>query len=270
MDKDSWSLILEVCAEIKKNNFFLPFHHPDTIVNSCEFWWQVIILFIYLVCDTIGTVATPGLLCQPRVIVKMIVEKQMECRLAGETEVLGENLPQHHFCTSQFHYVSNIPKYAKYRSNIGTHEPFQTRICWHNWILGKENEYKRNENQNSEKECHREVRCTDLQSIKHQYPSTDLKHIVNKYTPNTNSLLSYEIKLKICCIETNCLQIKTLKMSSFFMFQCFSMPFYVTGVLQMISYHRWNDVTATNTFSSRKEHRSFFTYRVFEYSTKTM
>jgi hypothetical protein len=30
----------------------------------------------------------------------MIVEKQMECIhvLAGETEVLGENLPQHHFC----------------------------------------------------------------------------------------------------------------------------------------------------------------------------
>jgi hypothetical protein len=27
------------------------------------------------------------------VIVKMIVEKQMECRLGGETEVLGENLP---------------------------------------------------------------------------------------------------------------------------------------------------------------------------------
>jgi hypothetical protein len=27
------------------------------------------------------------------VIVKMIVEKQMECRLAGKTEVLGENLP---------------------------------------------------------------------------------------------------------------------------------------------------------------------------------
>jgi hypothetical protein len=52
-------------------------------------------LFIYLVCETIGTVATPGLLCQPRVIVKMIVEKLMECRLAGETEVLGENLPHH-------------------------------------------------------------------------------------------------------------------------------------------------------------------------------
>jgi hypothetical protein len=35
------------------------------------------------------------------VIVKMIVEKQMECRLAGKTEVLGENLPQHHFYPSQ-------------------------------------------------------------------------------------------------------------------------------------------------------------------------
>jgi hypothetical protein len=41
-----------------------------------------------LVCEAIGTAATPGLLCQLRVIVKMIVEKQMECRLAGETEVL--------------------------------------------------------------------------------------------------------------------------------------------------------------------------------------
>jgi hypothetical protein len=31
----------------------------------------------------------------------MIVEKQMECRLAGETEVLGEILPQRHFCGLQ-------------------------------------------------------------------------------------------------------------------------------------------------------------------------
>jgi hypothetical protein len=57
--------------------------------------------FFNLVCQAIGTAATPGLLCQPRVIVKMIVEKQMECRLAEETEVLGENLPQPHFCPSQ-------------------------------------------------------------------------------------------------------------------------------------------------------------------------
>jgi hypothetical protein len=32
---------------------------------------------------------------------KMIVEKQMECRLAGETQVLVENLPQRHFSPSQ-------------------------------------------------------------------------------------------------------------------------------------------------------------------------
>jgi hypothetical protein len=31
----------------------------------------------------------------------MIVEKQMECWLAGETEVLGENLPQRQFCPLQ-------------------------------------------------------------------------------------------------------------------------------------------------------------------------
>jgi hypothetical protein len=60
-----------------------------------------ILLFYYLVCEAIGTAATPGLLCQPRVIMKMIVEKQMECRLATEIEVLGENLPQRHFCPSQ-------------------------------------------------------------------------------------------------------------------------------------------------------------------------
>jgi hypothetical protein len=52
-------------------------------------------------CEAIGPAATCGLLCQPRVIVNMIVEKQMESRLAGETEVLGENLPQRHFCQSQ-------------------------------------------------------------------------------------------------------------------------------------------------------------------------
>jgi hypothetical protein len=57
--------------------------------------------FFYLVCEAIGTAATPGLLCQPRMILKMILKKQMECRLAGETEVLGENLPQRHFCPSQ-------------------------------------------------------------------------------------------------------------------------------------------------------------------------
>jgi hypothetical protein len=57
--------------------------------------------YYYLVCEAIGTAATPGVLCQPRVIVKMIVEKQMECRVAGETEVIGGNLPPRHSCPSQ-------------------------------------------------------------------------------------------------------------------------------------------------------------------------
>jgi hypothetical protein len=48
-------------------------------------------LYYYLVCEAIGT----------RVIVRMIMEKQMECRLAGETEVLGKILPQRNFCPSQ-------------------------------------------------------------------------------------------------------------------------------------------------------------------------
>jgi hypothetical protein len=61
----------------------------------------LVVFFFYLVCEPIGTAATTGLFCQPQVIGKMIVEKQMECRLARETEVLGENLPQRHFCPSQ-------------------------------------------------------------------------------------------------------------------------------------------------------------------------
>jgi hypothetical protein len=59
------------------------------------------LFFLIQVCEAIGTAATPGLLCPPRVIVKMIVEKQMECRLARETKVLGENQPQCHFFPSQ-------------------------------------------------------------------------------------------------------------------------------------------------------------------------
>jgi hypothetical protein len=63
--------------------------------------WEAGDYYCYLVCEAVDIAATPGLLCQPRVIVKMIVEKQMECRLAGGTEVLGENLTQRHFCPSQ-------------------------------------------------------------------------------------------------------------------------------------------------------------------------
>jgi hypothetical protein len=49
------------------------------------------------------TVATNSLLCQPRVI--MMMEKLME-RLAGETKVLGENLPQ---CRFDHHKPHMLP-----------------------------------------------------------------------------------------------------------------------------------------------------------------
>jgi hypothetical protein len=40
-----------------------------TVSFNCLFF------FLILICETIGTAATPGLLCQPRVIMNMIVEK---------------------------------------------------------------------------------------------------------------------------------------------------------------------------------------------------
>jgi hypothetical protein len=81
------------------------FYIAPLILYQEERWGKreryFLLYFFYLVCEAIGTAATPGLLCQPRVIMKMTVEKQMQCRLAGETEVLGENLPQCHFWPSQ-------------------------------------------------------------------------------------------------------------------------------------------------------------------------
>jgi hypothetical protein len=83
-------------------------------------------IFFYLVCEAIGTAATFDLLCQPRVIVKMIVEKKMGCRLAGETEVLEKNVPQRHFCPSQ-HPTSPDPG-----SNPGRHggKPATNRLSY--------------------------------------------------------------------------------------------------------------------------------------------
>jgi hypothetical protein len=74
---------------------------PGSILGPIIFSDKYYYFCYCLVCEAIGTAATLGLLWQPRVIVKMIVEKQMECGLAGETEVLGENLPQRHFCPPQ-------------------------------------------------------------------------------------------------------------------------------------------------------------------------
>jgi hypothetical protein len=46
--------------------------------NRLSYGAALIMFFFYFVCEAVGTAATPGLLSQPRVIVKtMIVEKQM-------------------------------------------------------------------------------------------------------------------------------------------------------------------------------------------------
>jgi hypothetical protein len=41
--------------------------------------------------------------------------EQMECRLAGETEVLGENMPQRHFCPSQKPATNRLSYGAAFR-----------------------------------------------------------------------------------------------------------------------------------------------------------
>jgi hypothetical protein len=66
----------------EKNSMFwvLQWKYPILHFNKIFTVVCAMIYFFYLVCEAIGTAATPGLLCQPRVIVKMIVEKQMECR----------------------------------------------------------------------------------------------------------------------------------------------------------------------------------------------
>jgi hypothetical protein len=42
------------------------------------------------------------------VIIKIIVEKQMECRLAGETEVLGEPCPSAIFVHHKSHMIRPV------------------------------------------------------------------------------------------------------------------------------------------------------------------
>jgi hypothetical protein len=59
-----------------------------------EFHAHCFFFFIfYLVCETIGTAAIPGLLCQPRVIVKMIVESRWNVDWQGKPEFSEKTCP---------------------------------------------------------------------------------------------------------------------------------------------------------------------------------
>jgi hypothetical protein len=77
-------------ASIEATNMYPKFGGPLRIRKwvRCPKEGIFFLYYHYLVCEVIGTAATPGLFCQLRVIVKMIVEKQMECRLVGEPDVL--------------------------------------------------------------------------------------------------------------------------------------------------------------------------------------
>jgi hypothetical protein len=68
--------------------------------------------------------ATEYLLYLPRMIV-MMMENLVEWRLAGETEVLGENLPQRYF----FHHKSHLPDPS---SNMGSRggKPATNRLSY--------------------------------------------------------------------------------------------------------------------------------------------
>jgi hypothetical protein len=64
----------------------------------------------------LGTAATNGLLWQPRVI--MMMEKLVEW-LDGETEVLGENLPQCRFVHHKPHMLSGCePEPPRWEASV--------------------------------------------------------------------------------------------------------------------------------------------------------
>jgi hypothetical protein len=61
----------------------------QTATVSSIFFLQFF-FFFYLVCETIGTAATPWPIVPASDDSEDDCGEQMECRLAGETEVLGE------------------------------------------------------------------------------------------------------------------------------------------------------------------------------------
>jgi hypothetical protein len=60
--------------------------------------------FFYLVCEAIGTAVTPGLLCQPPVILKKIMEEQMECNWQRKPKLSGKTCPSATFVHHKIPY----------------------------------------------------------------------------------------------------------------------------------------------------------------------
>jgi hypothetical protein len=71
------------------------------IHTQTQFREGIIIIFFYYWwggTKSLGTAATSGLLYKPQMIDEDdFLEQVVEWKLAGETELLGENLPQRHF-----------------------------------------------------------------------------------------------------------------------------------------------------------------------------
>jgi hypothetical protein len=76
----------------KKPNADFPFSLSQIITSFIRVEPPFLFLFFYLVCEAIGTAATPGLLCQPRVIV-MIVESRWNVDWQGKPKFSEKTCP---------------------------------------------------------------------------------------------------------------------------------------------------------------------------------